>query len=53
MTAAYMKKASSQGVVHAEIFFDPQAHTSRGVPFKTAVSGIHRGLEAAAAAVAE
>ena len=43
MTVAYMKKASSQGVVHAEIFFDPQAHTSRGVPFKTAVSGIHRG----------
>jgi adenosine deaminase len=45
---AYMKKASSQGVVHAEIFFDPQAHTKRGVPFKTVVSGLHRGLEDAA-----
>jgi len=45
LTMAYMKKASSQGVVHAEIFFDPQAHTSRGVPFKTVVNGIHRGLE--------
>lgn len=48
LTMAYMTKASSQGVVHAEIFFDPQAHTGRGVPFKTVVSGIHRGLEEAA-----
>lgn len=45
LAMAYMKKASSDGVVHAEIFFDPQAHTSRGVPFKTVVSGLHRGLE--------
>lgn len=44
LTMAYMKKASSQGVVHAEVFFDPQAHTSRGVPFKKIVSGIHRAL---------
>lgn len=51
LTMAYMKKASSQGVVHAEIFFDPQAHTSRGVPFKTVVSGIHRGLEDAASSL--
>ena len=28
---AYLRKASSQGVRHAEIFFDPQAHTDRGV----------------------
>ena len=47
LTMAYMKKAASQGVVHAEIFFDPQAHTSRGIPFNTVVSGIHRGLEEA------
>jgi adenine deaminase len=51
LTMAYMKKASSQGVVHAEIFFDPQAHTRRGVPFKTVVSGIHRGLEDAASSL--
>lgn len=44
LTMAYLKKASSQGVVHAEIFFDPQAHTSRGIPFKDAVGGIHRAL---------
>ena len=49
LTMAYMKKAASQGVVHAEIFFDPQAHTSRGVPFGTVVGGIHRGLEDAKA----
>jgi adenosine deaminase len=48
LTMAYMKKASAQGVVHAEIFFDPQAHTKRGVPFKTVVTGIQRGLEDAA-----
>jgi len=47
LTMAYMKRAASQGVVHAEIFFDPQAHTSRGIPFNTVVSGIHRGLEEA------
>ncbi len=45
LTMAYLKRASSHGVVHAEIFFDPQAHTSRGVPFKKAVGGIHRALE--------
>jgi adenosine deaminase len=45
LAMAYMKKASSHGVVHAEVFFDPQAHTSRGVPFKTVVGGLHRGLE--------
>jgi adenosine deaminase len=31
LTWAYLRKASSQGVRHAEIFFDPQAHTDRGV----------------------
>ena len=45
LTMAYVKKASSEGVVHAEIFFDPQAHTSRGVPFDNVVKGIHRALE--------
>ena len=45
LTMAYMKKAASQGVTHAEIFFDPQAHTSRGVPFEKVVKGIHAGLE--------
>ncbi len=44
LTRAYLQKVSSQNVRHTEIFFDPQAHTDRGVPFETVVSGIHRAL---------
>ncbi|CAL9410276.1 adenosine deaminase [Streptomyces sp. enrichment culture] len=42
---AYLARAAAQGVRHAEIFFDPQAHTSRGVPFGTVVEGLARALE--------
>jgi adenine deaminase len=42
---AYLEKAHAQGVLHAEIFFDPQGHTSRGVAFETALDGIWRALE--------
>ena len=42
LTLAYLRKAASQNVVYAEFFFDPQAHTSRGVGFETVISGIHR-----------
>ena len=45
LTLAYLEKAASQGVRHAEIFFDPQAHTGRGVPFETAITGIRDALE--------
>ncbi len=44
LTRAYLQKAASQNVRHAEIFFDPQAHTDRGVPFETVITGIRRGL---------
>ncbi len=44
LTWAYVEKAHSQGVVHAEIFFDPQTHTDRGILFETVVTGIHRAL---------
>jgi adenosine deaminase len=44
LTLAYLEKAASQGVRHAEIFFDPQAHTDRGVPFETAITGIRNAL---------
>jgi adenosine deaminase len=37
---AYFARAKAQGVVHAEIFFDPQAHTSRGVAFETVIDGL-------------
>lgn len=39
---AYFEKAAAQGVVYAEIFFDPQGHTSRGVPFDTVIRGLRR-----------
>lgn len=41
----YMRRASSQNVRHAEIFFDPQAHTGRGVSFETVLSGLNRALD--------
>src|SRR6202166_1159640 len=37
---AYLARAREQGVVHAEIFFDPQAHTVRGVRFETVIDGL-------------
>ena len=45
MTWAYLTKAHEQNVRHAEIMFDPQTHTDRGVPFETVITGIHRALE--------
>jgi adenosine deaminase len=45
VTWAYLQKASSQGVRHAEIFFDPQAHTERGVDLGTVITGLRRALE--------
>src|SRR5262245_40363616 len=39
---AYLAKAHSQNVVYAEMFFDPQAHTARGVSFDTVIRGIRR-----------
>ena len=44
LTWAYLEKVASQGVRHAEVFFDPQAHTERGVAFETAITGIRRAL---------
>lgn len=45
LAMAYLKKAASQNVRHAEIFFDPQGHTDRGVPFKTMIDGLWRALK--------
>lgn len=44
LTWAYLHKAADQNVRRAEIFFDPQAHTGRGVPFETVIMGIHRAM---------
>jgi adenosine deaminase len=40
LASAYFVRAHRQGVVHAEIFFDPQAHTMRGVPYQTVIDGL-------------
>src|SRR4051812_15754698 len=48
LAMAYFRKASSQGVVYAEIFFDPQGHTSRGVDFATVITGLRDARQEAA-----
>jgi adenosine deaminase len=47
LAAAYFRRAGTQGVRHAEIFFDPQAHLSRGVSMKTVVEGLSSAIEEA------
>ncbi|QDT96301.1 adenosine deaminase [Gimesia aquarii] len=47
LTMAYLKKAASQNVRHTEIFFDPQSHTDRNIPFETALNGITAALKQA------
>lgn len=42
MTTAYLERAQADNVRHAEIFFDPQTHTARGVPMEAVIGGIHR-----------
>jgi adenosine deaminase len=49
MAWAYLQRAHADNVRHAEIFFDPQTHTERGVAFSTVVNGIHRALQQARA----
>ena len=47
MAMAYFRRAAADHVVHAELFFDPQTHTERGVPFKTVIDGLTRACDAA------
>ncbi|MEU6219245.1 adenosine deaminase [Streptomyces sp. NPDC047022] len=44
LAIAYLERAAAQGVRHAEIFFDPQAHIARGVDMGTVVEGLWRAL---------
>jgi len=37
---AYFARAAADGVLHAEIMFDPQSHTARGIPFAVAIAGL-------------
>lgn len=42
---AYLERASKDNVLVAEIFFDPQTHTDRGIPFETVISGLYQGVQ--------
>ena len=48
MAWAYLQRAAADHVVHAELFFDPQTHTARGVPMATVINGLHRACTDAA-----
>lgn len=43
LMVAYLRKAQSQNIRHAEIFFDPQAHADRGIAFATVIDGLWSG----------
>ena len=47
LTWAYLTKVHADGLTHVEMFFDPQAHTDRGVAFETVLGGIVSALEQA------
>jgi adenine deaminase len=47
LTRAYLLRAHQDGVVHTEIFFDPQAHIGRGVPLAVVMTGLTQALEEA------
>jgi len=44
LASAYFDRAAADNVTHAEIFFDPQTHTDRGIPFGTAMDGLLAGM---------
>jgi adenosine deaminase len=47
MAWAYLERAAADNVVHAEIFFDPQTHTARGVPIGDVIQGLHHACQRA------
>jgi len=47
MAMAYFRRAAADHVLHAEIFFDPQTHTERGVAMGTVIGGLWRACEEA------
>jgi adenosine deaminase len=44
---AYLARAAAQGVRHAEVFVDPQAHTGRGVPLEVVLDGLGEAFRTA------
>jgi adenosine deaminase len=49
LALAYFDRAAADNVVHAEIFFDPQTHTDRGIAFDTVMRGLTAGMDEARA----
>jgi adenosine deaminase len=49
LAIAYFERAAADAVMHAEIFFDPQTHTARGIPFGVAADGLLAGMAEAEA----
>lgn len=49
LATAYFDRAAADGVVHAEIFFDPQTHTARGIPFQVVADGLLTAMQDAEA----
>ena len=45
LALAFLEKSYKQNVIHCEIFFDPQTHTSRGIPFVDIVDGLNEAFE--------
>lgn len=46
LTDAYLKRVHADNVRHVEVFFDPQGHTERGIPFELPIKGILKALDA-------
>lgn len=44
---AYLQRAAADNIIHAEIFFDPQTHTARGVPMGAVIRGLHHACQRA------
>ena len=51
LASAYLRRCPEQGVRHVEMFFDPQAHTSRGVPIEHVIGGLTDAIDAHAGSV--
>src|SRR5215471_15213188 len=47
LAAAYLARVHAQGLRHVEMFFDPQAHISRGIAIETVLGGLQRALDEA------
>lgn len=45
LTKAYLTKVAAENTKHVEVFYDPQGHTERGVPFETALNGVYNALK--------